>query len=203
MDNLFDAATRPGPAAPAAEPRRAPEPTTGASSTTTKRTRRAPIRSTLTFWSWRPKITMLRASTSWRIRYRSRTRPCFRFLKAQGAIVETSRPPVVPDLSAAALREAGALGAELQQIALDRNRSGATVVTASGFMRAYRAHAAHPITERTDRVPEAWIELASALRHPGPSPPAPHLGTGSLARGSGGRRPPRPWPLGLQLTSET
>ena len=89
--------------------------------------------------------------------------PCFRFLKAQGAIVETPRPPVVPDLSAAALREAGALGAELQQIALDRNRSGATVVSASGFMRAYRAHAARPITEKTDRVPEARIDLASGL----------------------------------------
>jgi hypothetical protein len=88
--------------------------------------------------------------------------PCFRFLKAQGAIVETPRPPV-PDLSAAALREAGALGAELQQIALDRNRSGATVVTASGFMRAYRAHAARPITEKTDHVPEARIDLGSGL----------------------------------------
>jgi hypothetical protein len=89
--------------------------------------------------------------------------PCFRFLKAQGAIVETSRPPVVPDLSVAALREAGALGAELQQIALDRNRSGATVISASGFMRAYRAHAARPITEKTDRVPEARIDLGSGL----------------------------------------
>jgi hypothetical protein len=88
--------------------------------------------------------------------------PCFRFLKAQGAIVETPRPPV-PDLSAAALREAGALGAELQQIALDRNRSGATVVTASGFMRAYRAHAARPITEMTNHVPEARIDLGSGL----------------------------------------
>jgi hypothetical protein len=89
--------------------------------------------------------------------------PCFRFLKAQGAIVETLRPPVMPDLSAVALREAGALGAELQQIALDRNRSGATVISASGFMRAYRAHAARPITEKTDHVPEARIDLASGL----------------------------------------
>jgi NgoFVII restriction endonuclease len=88
--------------------------------------------------------------------------PCFRFLKAQGAIVETPRPPV-PDLSAVALREAGALGAELQQIALDRNRSGATVVTASGLMRAYRAHAARPITEMTNYVPEARIDLGSGL----------------------------------------
>jgi hypothetical protein len=89
--------------------------------------------------------------------------PCFRFLKAQGAIVETLRPPVMPDLSAVALREADALGAELQQIALDRNRSGATVISASGFMRAYRAHAARPITEKTDHVPEARIDLASCL----------------------------------------
>src|SRR4029453_4705172 len=44
-----------------------------------------------------------------------------------------------------------------------RNRSGATVVSASGFMRAYRAHAARPITEKTDRVPEARIDLGSAL----------------------------------------
>ena len=89
--------------------------------------------------------------------------PCFRFLEAQGAIVETPRPPVLPDLSAAALRAASALGAELQQIALDRNRSGATVVSASGFMRAYRAHAARPITEKTDRVPEARIDLDLGL----------------------------------------
>jgi hypothetical protein len=89
--------------------------------------------------------------------------PCFRFLKAQGVIIETPRPPVIPDLSAAALREAGALGAELQQIALDRDRNGRSVISASSFMRAYRAHAARPITEKTDRVPEARIELASGL----------------------------------------
>ncbi len=89
--------------------------------------------------------------------------PCFRFLKAQGAITETPRPPVMPDLSAAALREAGALGADLQQIALDRDRNGRTVISASSFMRAYRAHAARPITEKTDRVPEARIDLAGGL----------------------------------------
>ncbi len=89
--------------------------------------------------------------------------PCFRFLEAQGAIVETPGRPVLPDLSAAALRAASALGAELQQIALDRNRSGATVVSASGFMRAYRAHAARPITDKTDRVPEARIDLDTGL----------------------------------------
>jgi hypothetical protein len=89
--------------------------------------------------------------------------PCFRFLKAQGAIVETLRPPGATDLSAAALREAGALGAELQQMALDRNRSGATVISAGGLARAYRAHAARPITDKTDRVPEARIDLDTGL----------------------------------------
>jgi hypothetical protein len=89
--------------------------------------------------------------------------PCFRFLKAQGAIVETPRPPVMPDLSVAALREAGALGAELQQIALDRDRSGRTVISAASFMRAYRTHIARPITEKTDRVPEARIDLDAGL----------------------------------------
>jgi len=89
--------------------------------------------------------------------------PCFRFLKAKGTIVEQPRPPVMPELSQAALREAGTLGAELQGITLDRNRSGATVISASGFSRAYRAHAAKPITEKTDRVPEARIDLAAGL----------------------------------------
>ena len=70
---------------------------------------------------------------------------------------------MAPDLSAAALREASALGAELQQIALDRNRDGATVISASGFVRAYRAHAARPITDKTDRVPEARIDLGTGL----------------------------------------
>jgi hypothetical protein len=89
--------------------------------------------------------------------------PCFRFLEAQGAIVETFRPPVTADLSAAALREAGALGAELQQVALDRDRNGRTVISASSFIRAYRAHASRPITEQTDRVPEARVDLDTGL----------------------------------------
>jgi hypothetical protein len=89
--------------------------------------------------------------------------PCFRFLQAQGVIVETPRPPVVSDLSAVALREAGTLGAELQQIALDRDRSGKTVISASSFTRAYRVHAARPITERTDRVPAARMDLDTGL----------------------------------------
>jgi hypothetical protein len=89
--------------------------------------------------------------------------PCFRFLKAQGAIVETPRPPVTAELSAAALREAGALGAELQQVALDRDRNGRTVISASSFIRAYRAHNARPITEKTARVPEARVDLDTGL----------------------------------------
>ena len=89
--------------------------------------------------------------------------PCFSFLKAQGTIVETPRPPVAPGLSAAALREASALGAELQQIALDRHRDGATVISAPSFVRAYRAHAARPITETTDRVPEARIDIGTGI----------------------------------------
>ena len=59
--------------------------------------------------------------------------PCFRFLRAQGAIVESRRPPVMPELSAAAMRHASELGTELRQLSLDRNRSGATVVTAPGL----------------------------------------------------------------------
>jgi hypothetical protein len=89
--------------------------------------------------------------------------PCFRFLEAKGVIVETPRPPVMPELSASALREAGALGAELQQLTLDRNKSGATVISAKGFARAYRAHTAQPITEKTDRVPEARIDLEAGI----------------------------------------
>lgn len=89
--------------------------------------------------------------------------PCFRFLEAKGVIVETPRPPVMPELSASALREAGALGAELQQLTLDKNKSGATVISAKGFARAYRAHTAQPITEKTDRVPEARIVLESGI----------------------------------------
>lgn len=89
--------------------------------------------------------------------------PCFRFLEAKGVIVETPRPPVMPELSASALREAGALGAELQQLTLDKNKSGATVISAKGFARAYRAHTAQPITEKTDRVPEARIDLDGGI----------------------------------------
>jgi hypothetical protein len=89
--------------------------------------------------------------------------PCVRVLKAGVAIVEAARRSPVPELSAAALREAGRLGAELQALALDRNKAGATVVTAAGFARAYRAHSARPVTEKTDRVPEARFDLAAGL----------------------------------------
>jgi hypothetical protein len=41
--------------------------------------------------------------------------------------------------------------------------SGATVVTAAGFARAYRAHSARPVTEKTDSVPEARLDLAAGL----------------------------------------
>ncbi|MGZ8373183.1 MAG: hypothetical protein ACXWUW_09670 [Rhodoplanes sp.] len=89
--------------------------------------------------------------------------PCVRVLKAGVAVVEEARRNPVPDLSAAALREAGRLGAELQSLALDRNKSGATVVTAASFARAYRAHSARPVTEKTDSVPEARLDLAAGL----------------------------------------
>ena len=89
--------------------------------------------------------------------------PCFRFLEAKGVIVESPHPPIMSELSAAALREAGALGAELQQLTLDKNKSGATVVSAKGFSRAYRAHAAQPITEKSDRIPEARIDLEGGI----------------------------------------
>ncbi len=89
--------------------------------------------------------------------------PCFRFLRAQGAIVEAPRPPAMPELSASAMRQASELGKELRQLSLDRNKSGATVVTANGFARAYRAHTARPITDRTDQVRAARIDLDAAL----------------------------------------
>ncbi len=37
------------------------------------------------------------------------------------------------------------------------------MISASGFARAYRAHAARPISDRTDRVPEARIDLDTGL----------------------------------------
>jgi hypothetical protein len=89
--------------------------------------------------------------------------PCFRFLQTQAAIVEAPRPPTMPELSASAMRHASELGTELRQLSLDRNQSGATVVTASGFARAYRAHASRPITDKTDRVQTARIDLETGL----------------------------------------
>ena len=89
--------------------------------------------------------------------------PCFRFLRTQGAIVEEPRPPIMPELSASAMRHASELGAELRQLSLDRNRSGATVVTASGFARAYRAHTSRPLTDKTDRVHSARLDLETGV----------------------------------------
>ena len=61
------------------------------------------------------------------------------------------------------MRHASELGTELRQLSLDRNRSGATVVAAQGFARAWRAHSSRPITEKTDRVQAARIDLETGL----------------------------------------
>jgi NgoFVII restriction endonuclease N-terminal PLD domain len=89
--------------------------------------------------------------------------PCLRFLRTQGAIIEDPRPPAMPELSASAMRHASELGAELRQLSLDRNQNGATVVTANGFARAYRAHISRPITDKTDRVHAARVDVETGV----------------------------------------
>lgn len=89
--------------------------------------------------------------------------PAVRSLEAGLVVVEQPRKIVVAAPGAEALREAGRIGAELREMTFDRDRKGATVVTAQGFLRAWRTLASKPVVRESDRVHSAAIDLGAGL----------------------------------------
>jgi len=89
--------------------------------------------------------------------------PSVRSLAAGLVVVEQPRRLIVASSSAQALREAGKLGAELREMTLDRDKKGATVITAKGFLRAWRTAGSKPVVTESDRVHAAVIDLERGL----------------------------------------
>jgi hypothetical protein len=90
--------------------------------------------------------------------------PIVRVLKAGVALVDQPSRPVPPGFAADALRSAAALGAELKDIALPKDRAGRTVVNAAAVLRVIRSFRARPLAEATeDHIPRAEIDFSAGL----------------------------------------
>ena len=92
--------------------------------------------------------------------------PIVRVLNAGVALVDPPARPVPPGFAGDALRTAAALGAELKDLALPRDKAGRTVVNAASVLRVLRTHQARPVGDGAEeRIPRAEIDVASGLVH--------------------------------------
>jgi hypothetical protein len=89
--------------------------------------------------------------------------PAVRSLEAGLVVVEQPRRIVVATPGTEALREAGRLGAELREMTFEKDRKGATLITAKGFLRAWRTPASKPVVQESDRIHSASLDLDSGL----------------------------------------
>jgi hypothetical protein len=88
--------------------------------------------------------------------------PAIQELSASNLVViEQPRKIIVSTPNAEALREAGRIGAELREMTLDKNKTGATLITGKGFLRAWRTLASKPLINESDRTHSAAIDLSS------------------------------------------
>ncbi|HEY6431678.1 MAG TPA: phospholipase D family protein [Acetobacteraceae bacterium] len=88
--------------------------------------------------------------------------PIVRVLQAGVALIDPPPRPVPAGFATDALRNAAAIGAELKELALPKDKAGRTVVNAATVLRVIRAHATRPLTEATeDRIPRAEIDFAT------------------------------------------
>jgi hypothetical protein len=88
--------------------------------------------------------------------------PIVRVLKAGVALVDEAPRPVPPGFTADQMRTAAALGAELKDLALPKDRAGRTVVNATSVLRVFRAFRARPVGDDAgDRIPCADIDFAT------------------------------------------
>ena len=88
--------------------------------------------------------------------------PIVRVLKAGVVLTDEAPRPVPSGFAADALRTASALGAELKDLALPKDRTGRTVVSAATVLKVIRSFRARPVGEATeDRIPRADIDWAT------------------------------------------
>jgi len=86
--------------------------------------------------------------------------PCVQMLSAGIAIVEDRPKPPSTGLTAEALKLASVEGARLRGLELNGTKDGKTVITATSFFRAYRAHQTAPTDgANEDRMARAIIAI--------------------------------------------
>jgi len=90
--------------------------------------------------------------------------PIVRVLKAGLALVDEAPRPAPDGFAAEVLRRAAALGAELKDLALPKDRAGRTVLNAASVLRVVRSHQARPLADAgEDRIPRADIDFVTGL----------------------------------------
>jgi hypothetical protein len=90
--------------------------------------------------------------------------PIVRALSAEVALVDQPPPPAPTGFAAEALRQASALGAELKDLVLPKDKTGRTVINAGAMLRVIRSHRARPVAEASEEgIPHAEIDFATGL----------------------------------------
>ncbi len=88
--------------------------------------------------------------------------PIVRVLKAGVALVDEAPRPVPQGFTSDQMRTAAALGAELKDLTLPKDRAGRTIVNAASVLRVLRAFRARPVGEASEaRIPRAEIDFAT------------------------------------------
>lgn len=92
--------------------------------------------------------------------------PIVRVLNAGAALVDPPAQPVPSGFAGDALRTAAALGAELRELALPKDKTGRTATNAASVLRVLRAHQARPVgSGAEERIPRAEIDVATGRIH--------------------------------------
>jgi len=90
--------------------------------------------------------------------------PIVRSLSAGIALIDPPPRPAPAGFAADALRQASALGAQLKDLALPKDKAGRTVVNAGTVLRVINTHRARPVSEANeDGIPRGEIDFAAGL----------------------------------------
>src|SRR5262249_22100713 len=90
--------------------------------------------------------------------------PIVRVLSAGIGLIDPPPRPAPAGFEAEALRQASALGAQLKDLALPKDKAGRTVVNAGTVLRVIHTHRARPVSEANEEgIPRGEIDFAAGL----------------------------------------
>lgn len=88
--------------------------------------------------------------------------PIVRVLSAGVAVVDQPPRPMPAGFAVDALRQAAAIGAELKDLTLPKDKTGRTAVNAASVLRMLRSHQARPVAGVThERIPRAELDFGA------------------------------------------